>query len=40
MYKPNTRYVKQLQEAQSKAKQEKLNIWSKAGYVTSSGFQE
>ncbi|MBC1333443.1 thermonuclease family protein [Listeria booriae] len=40
IYKPNTRYVKQLQEAQSKAKQEKLNIWSKAGYVTSSGFQE
>ncbi|WP_260485075.1 thermonuclease family protein [Listeria booriae] len=40
IYKPNTRYVKQLQEAQSKAKQEKLNIWSKPGYVTSSGFQE
>ncbi|WP_260448769.1 thermonuclease family protein [Listeria grandensis] len=40
IYKPNTRYLKQLQAAQAKAEQEKLNIWSKPGYATSSGFQE
>ncbi|KGL43605.1 thermonuclease family protein [Listeria newyorkensis] len=40
VYKPNTRYLVELNAAQAFAQKEKRNIWSKDGYVTSRGFQE
>lgn len=36
---PNTTNKAKYLNAQAKAKKEKLHIWSKAGYVTSSGFK-
>ncbi|HAP4915471.1 TPA: thermonuclease family protein [Enterococcus faecalis] len=35
---PNTKYLLELEEAQEKAKNESLGIWSIPGYVTTSGF--
>ncbi|MBC1920301.1 endonuclease [Listeria booriae] len=40
VYKPNTRYLTELNAAQAFAKEEKRNIWSKKGYVTDRGFQD
>lgn len=39
IYAPNTTNKAKYLNAQAKAKKEKLRIWSKAGYVTSSGFK-
>ncbi|EGO8899601.1 thermonuclease family protein [Enterococcus faecalis] len=36
---PNTKYLLELEEAQEKAKNESLGIWSIPGYVTTSGFK-
>ncbi|EKB7620534.1 thermonuclease family protein [Enterococcus faecalis] len=36
---PNTKYLLELEEAQEKAKNESLGIWSILGYVTTSGFK-
>ena len=38
IYAPNTKNKAKYLNAQAKAKKEKLRIWSKKGYVTSSGF--
>lgn len=38
VYEPNTKYLNEFLEAQEKAKEEKLNIWSIEGYVTDDGF--
>ncbi|EPH81105.1 hypothetical protein D927_01501, partial [Enterococcus faecalis 02-MB-BW-10] len=37
--KPNTKYLLELEEAQEKAKNESLGIWSIPGYVTERGFK-
>ncbi|MHC5253166.1 thermonuclease family protein [Listeria kieliensis] len=39
VYKPNTRYLNEFNQAQAKAKKEKKKIWSRSGYVTESGFE-
>ncbi|MBC1373810.1 thermonuclease family protein [Listeria booriae] len=39
VYPPNTRYLSELEKAQAEAKSERKKIWSRAGYVTSKGFQ-
>ncbi|BDX51262.1 TPA: thermonuclease family protein [Enterococcus faecalis] len=36
---PNTKYLLELEEAQEKAKNESLGIWSIPGYVTERGFK-
>ena len=36
---PNTKYLLELEEAQEKAKNESLRIWSIPGYVTERGFK-
>ncbi|EPI5744049.1 thermonuclease family protein [Enterococcus faecalis] len=36
---PNIKYLPQLEKAQEKAKSQSLGIWSKPGYVTTSGFK-
>ena len=36
---PNTKYLLELEEAQEKAKNESLGIWSIPGYVTDKGFK-
>lgn len=36
---PNTKYLLELEEAQEKAKNESLRIWSIPGYVTDKGFK-
>ena len=40
VYPPNTRYLQELNQAQDKAKSQKLRVWSKPGYVTNKGFVE
>ncbi|ETC92380.1 TPA: thermonuclease family protein [Enterococcus faecalis] len=37
--KPNTKYLLELEEAQEKAKNESLGIWSIPGYVTERGYK-
>ena len=37
---PNTKYLLELEEAQEKAKNESLGIWSIPGYVTQRGFSK
>lgn len=39
VYPPNTRYLSDLEKAQAEAKNGGKKIWSRAGYVTSKGFQ-
>lgn len=36
---PNTKYLLELEEAQEKAKNESLRIWSIPGYVTERGYK-
>lgn len=38
VYEPNTKYLKEFEEAERRAKEEKENIWSVDGYVTDDGF--
>ncbi len=38
VYEPNTKYIEEFREAEQKAKDKKLNIWSIPGYVTEKGF--
>lgn len=38
IYAPNTKYVDQLRETQSKAQKKAIGIWSIENYVTDSGF--
>lgn len=39
VYPPNTRYLSDLEKAQAEAENGGKKIWSRAGYVTSKGFQ-
>lgn len=38
VYEPNTKYLDEFLEAEKRAKEKKLNIWSIDGYVTERGF--
>lgn len=38
VYEPNTKYLDEFIEAEKRAKEKKLNIWSIDGYVTENGF--
>lgn len=38
VYPPNTRYLDEFEEAEMKAKEKKIGIWSIDGYVNSNGF--
>lgn len=39
VYEPNTKYIDEFRQAESQAKEDKLNIWSIEGYVTNRGFR-
>ena len=39
VHEPSTTYLQQLEQSQAHAKQQKIGIWSIAGYVTDRGFQ-
>lgn len=38
VYEPNTKYLSNFEEAENRARQDGLNIWSIEGYVTDDGF--
>ena len=38
VYEPNTKYVDEFREAEQRAKEKGLNIWSIDGYVTENDF--
>lgn len=38
VYEPNTKYLEEFKKAENQAKEQKKNIWSVEGYVTSDGF--
>lgn len=38
VYEPNTKYIEEFREAEKRAKDRNLNIWSIDGYVTDKGF--
>jgi len=38
VFEPNTKYLDEFLEAQKKAKEKQMNIWSIDGYVTNEGF--
>ncbi|RKJ31146.1 thermonuclease [Butyricicoccus sp. 1XD8-22] len=38
VYEPNTKYLNEFKQAEKRAKEKKLNIWSISGYVTDRGF--
>lgn len=38
VHEPNTKYLKEFKQAEIRAKESKINIWSIPGYVTSKGF--
>lgn len=40
VYEPNTKYLDDFKQAESKAKEKQLNIWSIEGYVTDDGFDD